>query len=128
MNSVTAQRPLHHTVGYDSMAPFPLFRIRPQHPSLPILGLCARDFFFRNGRLGFGRVSPLREKLTEFTAVLPTLCGNSKLPFRLGHSFGLETVYHFAFTLRRPKRNMSEAPIRGVLAPPTVRAPEFPAI
>ena len=30
MNSATAQRPLHHTVGYDSVSPFPLFRIRPR--------------------------------------------------------------------------------------------------
>jgi len=29
------------------------------------------------------------------TTVLLTLCGNSDTLIRLGHSFGLEVVYHF---------------------------------
>ena len=66
----------------------------PSSPSLPILVLFARDFLFRNGRLGFGRVSPKGETDGIQTTVLTTFSGNSDIPFRLGHSFGLGVVYH----------------------------------
>ena len=100
----------------------------PSHPPSPRHRIHSRFFgatsfliWYVGG--GLGRVSPKGETDGIQTTVLPTLCGYSTILIRLGHSFGLVVVYHFAFTSPRPKRNRSEAPIQGVLAPPTVRAP-----
>ena len=64
MNSATAQRPLHHTVGYDSVSPFPLSRsVLALHPA-PMLNLfCAVWFFLFSvwARVRRGRVSPKGE-------------------------------------------------------------------
>jgi hypothetical protein len=60
-NSVTAQRPLHQTVGYDSLSPLPLFRTALTRTAFPILVLFARDFDFGMVRWGFGRVSSKEE-------------------------------------------------------------------
>ena len=46
-NSVPAQCPLHHTIGYDSVPPLPLFRVRPRLATVFILGFLARlPFWF----------------------------------------------------------------------------------
>ena len=61
-NSVTAQRPLHQTVGYDSLSPLPLFRSAlafPRiHAFLFLAGFCL-DFGLVAGKRG--RVSSKEE-------------------------------------------------------------------
>ena len=101
MNSATAQRPLHHTVGYDSVSPFPLFRIRPRlapcaHAESVLRGL---DFSFFGMGEGEARDGFLLEG-GNWRNSLPCylyFCGNSNVIIRLGHSFGLVPVQTSVF-------------------------------
>ena len=85
MNSATAQRPLHHTVGYDSVSPFPLFRIRPRLCTLPMHCLyCAGvGFSFFGMGEGEARDGFLLEGETGGiqTTVLPTYIFTCLLSF-----------------------------------------------
>ena len=66
MNSVTAQHPLHQTVGYDSLPPLLLFRSALASPPR-ILFCLAGVFSFLFCMVVAGEVGfLLREKLTEF--------------------------------------------------------------
>ena len=61
-NSVTAQRPLHQTVGYDSLSPLPLFRSALAFPRIHAF-LFVAGFLLESGMCAGkrGRVSSKEE-------------------------------------------------------------------
>ena len=96
MNSVTgsASAPEHAGKRVPPLLPFPY---RP-HPIASHSGFVCAGFPFSEWAIGLRAGFSLREKLTEFTAVLPYFRGNAVLVFRLGqHSFWLVSVYTFVF-------------------------------
>ena len=59
VNSATAQRPLHHTVEYDSVSPFPLFRVRPRLAPCAHAESVLRGFGFSFFGMGEGEIKKL---------------------------------------------------------------------
>ena len=95
MNSVTSQRPLHHTVGYDSVPPFPLFRTALAPIASHSRFVCAGFLFSEWAIVSRAGFSLKGETDGIQTTVLSTYLLYSNTLIRLGHSFGLVVVHHF---------------------------------
>ena len=84
----TASTPPHCRVR--QCASVPAVPPRPRPATVSMQGLFRAGFFWIVWAVsGLRRVSPLREKLAEFTAVLSILYLYLFIIIRLGHSFGL---------------------------------------